>query len=71
MSRNNQQPKCGNTACGNQRLTIKHCLQDFPFSMEGQEKHNIQVDIRTLLGKDCQVEKKMRFFREIEMFEEI
>ena len=24
MSRNNQQPTCGNVACGNQRLIIKH-----------------------------------------------
>ena len=27
MSRSNQQPTCGNAACGNQRLTIK---QDCP-----------------------------------------
>ena len=32
MSRitNNQQPTCGNAACGNQRLTIKNCLQECP-----------------------------------------
>ena len=40
--------------------------------MEGQQnKHNIQGDIRILLGKDCEVEKIMRFLREMGMFEEI
>ena len=40
--------------------------------MEGQQKeYNILNDIRTLLGKDCEVEKMMRFLREIKMFEEI
>ena len=40
--------------------------------MEGQQKkHNILDDIRTLLGKDCEVEKMMRFLREIGIFEEI
>ena len=38
--------------------------------MEGrQKKYNIQGDIRTLLGKDCEMEKKMRFLREIGIFE--
>ena len=32
--------------------------------MDEQQKHNIQGDIRTLLGKDCE-EKMMRFLREI------
>ena len=35
------------------------------------KKHNIQGDIRTLLGKDCEVEKIMRFLKGIGMFEEI
>ena len=39
--------------------------------MEGQQKHIIKSDIRTLLGKDCEVEKMMRFLMEIGMFEEI
>ena len=41
--------------------------------MEGQQKkkQNIQGDIRTLLGKDCEMEKIMRFLREIRMFEKI
>ena len=30
MSRNDQQPICGNAACGNQRPKIKHCQQDCP-----------------------------------------
>ena len=39
--------------------------------IEGQQKHNIQGDLRTLLGKDCEVEKMMRFLRDIGMFKEI
>ena len=35
------------------------------------KEHHIQSDIRTLLGKDCDVEKMMRFLREIGLFEEI
>ena len=57
MSRNNQLPTCGNSACGNQGLTIKNCLQD--------------CRTMTLLGKDCEVEKMMRFLRDIGIFEEI
>ena len=62
MSRNNQKPTCGNAACGNQRLTIKHCLQDYPNGGTAEKKHCIKGDIRTLLGKDCGVEKMMRSF---------
>ena len=36
-----------------------------------RKKHNIQGDIRTLLGKDCEVEKMMRLLREKGMLEEI
>ena len=72
MSRNNQQPTSGNVAYGNQRLKIKHCQKDCPIAMEGQQKeHNIQGDISALLGKDCEVEKIMRFLKEIGMFEKI
>ena len=40
--------------------------------MEGQQKkHNIQGNIRTVLGKECEVEKMMRFLWEIGMFEKI
>ena len=28
MSKNEQPPACRNAACGDQRQTIKHCLQD-------------------------------------------
>ena len=38
--------------------------------MEGQHKE-IQRDTWTLLGKDCEVEKVMRFLRETGKFEEI
>ena len=40
--------------------------------MEGQQKkYNIQGDIKALLGKSCEVEKRVRFLKETEMFEEI
>ena len=40
--------------------------------MEGhRKKHNVQDNKKTLLEKDCEVEKMMRFLREIEIFEEI
>ena len=43
--------------------------------MEGQQdsrkKYNIQVDIRTLLEKDCEAEKIMTFLNGVGMFEEI
>ena len=38
---------------------------------DSRKKYNIQSDIRTLLGKSCEVEKMMRFLKETEMFEEI
>ena len=70
MSKNNQQLTCGNAACGNQSLTIRHCLLDCPQWRDSRKEHNIQGDIRTLLGKDCEIEMMMRFLRE-RMFEEI
>ena len=70
MSRKNQ-PTCRNAACLNQRITIKHYLQDCPQWRDSRRKHNIQGDIRTLRSKDFEVEKMMRFLREIRMFEEI
>ena len=36
-----------------------------------QKKYNIQGDMRTLLGKDCEVEKIIRFLKRIGMFVEI
>ena len=39
--------------------------------MDRRKKYNIQGDIRTLLGKNFEVEKIMRFPKETEMFEEI
>ena len=38
---------------------------------DSRKKYNIQGDIKTLLGKSCEVEKMMRFLIEAEMFEEI
>ena len=35
------------------------------------KKYNIQDDIGALLGKNCEVEKMMRFLKESWMFEEI
>ena len=36
-----------------------------------RKKYNIQGDIRTLLGMDCEVEMMMRFLRERGIFEKI
>ena len=57
--------------CGDQRLTIKHCLQDCPQWRDSRRKYIIQGDLRALLGMNCEVEKIMRCFKETEMFEEI
>ena len=38
---------------------------------EWQKKYNIQSDIKTILGKGCDVEKLMKFLEEMEVFEEI
>ena len=48
MSRNIQQPTFRNAVCGNQRLTIKHFLQDCPHWSDSKKKYNIQ-------GNDCEV----------------
>ena len=71
MSRNKQPPTCRNAACGNQILTIKHCLQDYPQWRDRRNKYNIQGDIGTLLEKNYEVEKMLRFLKETEMLEEI
>ena len=52
MTRNSQRPTCGSATCGNQNLTIKHCLQDFPQWRDSRKKNNNQVDIRLLTGKE-------------------
>ena len=40
--------------------------------MEGQQKkYNIQSAIKALVKKDCEVEKKIKFLKEMEVFEEI
>ena len=62
---------CGSATCGNQSLTVKHCLQDCPQWRNSRTKHNVQGDIKALLGKDCEVEQMMKFLKEIGKFEEI
>ena len=71
MSRREQPPTYRNSASGDQRLTIKHYLQDCPQWRDSRKKYNIQSDIRTLLGKNCEEEKMMRFLKETEMLEDI
>ena len=40
--------------------------------MEGhQKKYNIQSDIRMLLERNCGKEKVIRFFKDVEVFQEI
>ena len=50
MSRNDQQPTCGNSVCENQTLTIKHCLVKCLQQRDTRKTHNIQSIIKTLLG---------------------
>ena len=71
MSINEQPPTFRNAACEDQRLTIKHCLQDCPQWRDSRKKYNILGDIRAQLGKSCEVEKMIKFLEETEMFEEI
>ena len=42
-----------------------------PHWRDSRKKHNIQGEIRTLLGKDCEVKKLMRFLRKIGMLVKI
>ena len=42
-----------------------------PQSRDSRKKHNIQGDKRTQPGKDCEVEKIMRFLKGLGMFNEI
>ena len=44
------------------RISPQNCLQDCPNGVTAEIK-TIHGDIRTLLGKDCEVEKIMRFLR--------
>ena len=38
--------------------------------LEGQQKkYNIQSNIKTPLGKECEVQKIMRVFKEIKLYE--
>ena len=71
MSRNEQQPKCNYATCRNQRMTVKHCLQECPQWREERRKHDVKGDIEKVLGKDCEVGKVMRFLKEIKMYEGI
>ena len=66
MLKNDQQPTCTSAACKNQRLTIKHCPQECPPAAEGTtEKNNNQGNIKTLLATLCEVEKVMRFLKDM------
>ena len=38
---------------------------------DSRKKYIIQCGIRMLLGKECEVDKMMRFLIEMELFEEI
>ena len=48
--------------------------RDCQTSMESMERHQkefIQGNLKTLLRGDCEVEKVMRFLRDIDMFKEM
>ena len=66
MLRNDQQPTClKKTDTNDQTLPL-----GVP-PMVGQQKKNIQGNLNTLLGRDCVMEKVMRFLNDKEIFEEI
>ena len=69
MSRNEQPPKCKNNICGNQRITVKHFLQDCPQWKEERRKHGMESDMKKILGIEVEVEKVMRFLKEINIYE--
>ena len=50
MTKTDQQPTCTNSACGNQKLSIKYCILECPYGVK-TGKNNIQSSIKTLLGK--------------------
>ena len=70
MTRNGQQSTCTNVACKNQRQS-NIISWSAPQWRKSRKKNGIQYIIKTLLGKDCEVEKIMKFLKEIEIFEEI
>ena len=65
ISRNDHHLICTNTACRNQTQTLKHFLKECPNGVKAKYIY-IYSDIKTILGKDCEMEK-MRFFTEIEI----
>ena len=71
MTKNEQPPKCKIVICGNQRLTVKHCLQDCPQWKEERRKHGIESDMKKILRIECEVAKVMRFLKEINIYEEV
>ena len=63
MTRNDQQPTCISVTFGNQ--TLEEC----PQWRNSKRKYNIQSDIKMLRGKDCEVEKIIKFLKKIEIYE--
>ena len=49
----------------------KYCIQECSRKRDRRKNYNIKDNIKTLLGKHYEVEKIMRFLKEIEIFEEI
>ena len=63
MSRDYQQPACRNTGCGNQTITVKHCLQDCPqMRKETQHTGRYKKDTR-------KVANIMKFLKEMNSYE--
>ena len=69
MTSNDQHVTCTNPSYGNQTMTNKHCLELCPQLIENRKKYNIQKQYKTLLENYCEVEKTMKFLRNIEIFE--
>ena len=60
--------KCGMWKPETDNQTLR---PEVPSMKEQHKKYKIHDNIKTQLGKDCEVEKVLRFLNEIQIFEEI
>ena len=61
-------PKCGMYKSDTKNQTLPHGM---PQWRDKRKKYNVLSDVRILLGRDCEVEKVMRYFKNIRMFKKI
>ena len=54
-----------NLACRNQTATSEYCLVECTQWRDARIKYKTKSNTRTLLGRDCEVEKVMKFLKNI------